>query len=318
MSASGQRVEKVLEFLAKNPDFPPEFVTHLLELEARQIDEQINTELMRKLLFNFSLLDKKLYEANQQLKRDQIRMADDLKAASLIQRSLLPKKLPENGIFKFNWQYIPCESMGGDLVSIVPYDEENYIVYLVDVSGHGTRAAMITVVLSQFLQPSSGQHVSMPYLDPPAMMRELEKEFPFSRFGNFFTIIYGVLNLASFTFRFCNSGHPFPMLIHKDRKPEFVSDHGPMLGLGLPHQWQEKRLVLSHDHRLLMFTDGITECSDDNGQALGEDRLIDLIQEKKQDNPNEMSQAIIQRLKFFCGKAPPKDDISFLLISNIC
>jgi sigma-B regulation protein RsbU (phosphoserine phosphatase) len=314
---SRKRIQKLFELVCMNKDVPAEFITYALELEARKKDEQINNELLKKLLMNYSVLDKKLHEANQQLRKDQLKMADDLKAASLIQRSLLPKKLPQNGVYQFDWQCIPCESMGGDLVNVVPYDEENFLVYLVDVSGHGTRAAMITVVLSQFLQPSSGQHVSMPYLEPAKMMRELEKEFPFSRFGSFFTIIYGVLNVGSFTFRYCNSGHPFPMLIHKNAPPEFVTIHGPMLGLGLPHQWEETKLVLSQDHRLLLFTDGITECVDCSGQALGEERLIQLIQEKKQADPKEMAQAIIGQMQSFCGKCSPKDDISFLLISNI-
>ncbi|GAB4268584.1 MAG: hypothetical protein Kow0029_04070 [Candidatus Rifleibacteriota bacterium] len=294
MEKSSADFLQLLEKISKE-DIPSEFVTYLLETEAIKQDSAINNELLRKLVLNYSVLDKKLHELNIQLQKEKLRIADDLKAASMIQRSLLPKRLPENGVFRFDWQYVPCESMGGDLVNVVPYDEENFLVYLVDVSGHGTRAAMITVVLSQFLQPSSGHHVSMPYLEPAKMMKELEKEFPFSRFGSFFTIIYGVLSLSSFNFKFCNSGHPFPVVVHRDRAAEYLTEHGPMLGLGLPHQWKETKVHLSSESRLFMYTDGITECVNPEGKAMGEDGLLKVIENNKHGNPGVMASQIMEK-----------------------
>jgi sigma-B regulation protein RsbU (phosphoserine phosphatase) len=89
--------------------------------------------------------------------------------------------------------------MGGDIFNMFQLDDDHWGIYMLDVSGHGVQAAMVTVSVSQFLQPNSGHLLSRKSgksgttseLRAPAdVLVALDTEFPFERFNNFFTITY--------------------------------------------------------------------------------------------------------------------------------
>lgn len=310
---------RLFDILRKKSDhLDSKMLEDILQAKAISDDQQINNAMLKELVCDYAVLEKRNFELSQSLLEKQAKIDEDLQAAGQIQKSLLPKSIPHNDNFNFFWQYLPCDKMGGDLVNVIPYDEENLIFYLVDVSGHGARAAMITVAVSQFLTPGDKLNQNIDFLRPSAVLEVMEKEFPFSRFESFFTIIYGVLNLTSGEVRFCNSAHPFPILFEEHQNTKEIEKHDPMLGLGLCPKWTEVTLSLAGKKNLFLYTDGLVECKNESGDQFSEAKLVSSIEAAKSLKGNLLSKEVEENIKKFCGEIPLHDDFTYLHIeSNI-
>ena len=92
---------------------------------------------------------------------------ENLKAAAVIQKSLLPVYAPKVTTFDFAWQFLPCERVGGDLYNLFWLDETRLGIYVMDVSGHGVPAAMVTTSVAQDLDPFRGRLLKRTIDSPP-------------------------------------------------------------------------------------------------------------------------------------------------------
>jgi sigma-B regulation protein RsbU (phosphoserine phosphatase) len=101
-------------------------------------------------------LTKKLIEANENLLKKQKQIDEDLKAAAAIQGCLLPAGCPKVEFLDAAWKFMPCERIGGDIFNLFQLDEKHWAIYMVDVSGHGVPSAMVSVSVSQMMQPQMG------------------------------------------------------------------------------------------------------------------------------------------------------------------
>ena len=235
------------------------------------ISKPINAAVLRVRVRNHIKL--KLYQTALEEARRQAQK--DLEAAATIQRTLLPTQaevaIPGDPGAHLCWSCTPCEEVGGDLVAIFPWDNEHTIFYLLDVTGHGPKAAMITFAAAQFLLPSPHNLSTLPFLVPAAMIQQLEQAFPLERFESFFTIIYGVLRHSSRTLTFCNAGQPTPLLLTERQPPRpLAASNGSLVGMGLNQGIKEEKLILTGQDRLLFYTDGLIDVLAPDGQRFGE------------------------------------------------
>lgn len=307
---------RLFQILNKRSDkIDNDLLEDILEVNAINRDLLINNDILKQLVCDYAILEKKYFEQSLQLQNKQAQLEEDLEAASKIQKSLLPKEVPSIKNFCFDWTYLPCEQMGGDLVNIIPAGQDKWILYIVDVSGHGPKAAMITVALSQFLNSSLGSKSQVDFLRPSSVMQALEAEFPFSRFDSFFTIIYGVLDINSGDFVFCNSAHPFPLLVDENGA-EYIEQHDAMLGLGLCSEWSEIRLSLTGNKKLFFYTDGLVECVNDKNEQFGEERLQKLVAKSKTIHGTVFNKLVHEDIISFCNGISLKDDFTCLLIES--
>ena len=286
---------------------------YLVDLWAELKDAQINALLLEALIKRYSSSEKKLHELTTSLRIKQNALLEDIGAAAAIQQTLLPQNLPVSGVIDAAWEYLPCEQIGGDIVHVSPINKDNWAVYVVDVAGHGPRAAMITVAIAQFLQ-SSAEDLLM---SPENVMLSLDQAFPFTRFNSFFTVIYGVQNLHDRIFRFCNSGHPLPVFMEPGKFPRFVEGNGPMLGLGLPLTWPEISVELRPDTGLMLYTDGLVECVNASGQSFGDDRLLQMLERLQGKSASETVSQIMREMRLFMGETQFQDDFTLLLGKGI-
>jgi hypothetical protein len=147
--------DKIREFDIKNPQYAL-LLKQALEYWASLKDNGINNQLLQDIVFKYSVAEKKLKRLNQELLDKQKRLDEDLVAAAEIQKSLLPQKIDSAENLEVAWEFEPCEHTGGDIFNMFQLDDEHWGIYMLDVSGHGVQAAMVTVSVSQFLQPNSG------------------------------------------------------------------------------------------------------------------------------------------------------------------
>ncbi len=277
----------------------------MLDIWAELLDMRYDSELLKKLVMRYAAAERRIRNLHKQL-------SDDVAAAAVIQQTLLPGVLPNSDRITAAWKFQPCDAVGGDIVALRVLDDDHWACYVLDVAGHGPRAAMITVSVAQFLKPASG----IDMLSPTKVMDALEEEFPFTRFGSFFTILYGVLDLKKRTFSFCNAGHPYPMLARPGSDPEMIVGHDAMLGLGIKDPRNEMRADISGGCRLLLYTDGLTECVAPDGSFYGEERLMRSLAANLDQPAAAAADAIFDAARAFAAGTSYKDDFTMLLLQS--
>ncbi|PKL44590.1 MAG: hypothetical protein CVV41_04295 [Candidatus Riflebacteria bacterium HGW-Riflebacteria-1] len=277
----------------------------MLEMWAELSDLRHEKELLKRLVLRYADAEKRIRNLHEQLR-------DELLAAASIQQTLLPGSLPESTFMEAAWKFQPCDEVGGDIVGLQALDDERWGCYVLDVAGHGPRAAMITVSVAQYLKPSSG----IDLFSPAKVLDALEMEFPFTRFGSFFTIIYGVVDLKQQSFTFCNAGHPFPLLTQHGSAPEFVDRHDPMLGLGFNDKRDEVVVDLSSGS-MLLYTDGLTECVAPDGSFYGEDKLLQEFAKISSHSAEKSADEIFATARSFASGTRFKDDFTLLVLKSL-
>jgi len=265
-------------------------------------------------------LTKRLTLANRDLLEKQRLIDEDLKAAAEIQRSLLPQEYPNVDIMDVAWKFMPCQSIGGDIFNLIRLDEDNWGIYMVDVSGHGVPSALVAVSVTQMMYSSKSvilkRSIDHPphyqIVAPPEVLDKLDREYPIERFDKFFTITYIVLNGQSKRIQYSNAAHPPPVLLHPDGTLEFLDKGGTIIGMGgaLPFEGGENQLRAGD--KLFIYTDGIVEYQDEDGNFYGEDRFFDEMKKLKDEPISSMIDGVIASVMDFGKNNEPQDDISLL------
>jgi PAS domain S-box-containing protein len=157
--------------------------------------------------------NEKLERANAEITAASERLGRDLTAAAKVQRALLPTSLPEVPGVHFAWTFKPCDELAGDSLNIVRLDDRHVGLYLLDVSGHGVAAALLSVTVNHILSKmpdlslslgketdgSSSRHP----VPPSKVAEELNKRFRWDPgTAQYFTLLYGVLNVETGEFRY--------------------------------------------------------------------------------------------------------------------
>ena len=268
-------------------------------------------------------LTQQIMRANEELLQKQRYLDQDLRAAAGIQESLLPRQAPGIKNVEIAWSYKACDQIGGDIFNVMRLDEHYLAFYMLDVSGHGVPAALVTVSVHQSLGPQTGfvakRRLTVPpyyeIVPPGEVLRHLNKEYPFERFDKFFTIVYVVLNFRTGGLQYSNAAHPYPILIRADGSLEILDKGGGIIGVDTFHAFEEEEKQLYSGDKLILFTDGLIEAENDRGEFYGEDRLRSLLQELRHEPIQSLLDGISDTLSTFTQGRKPRDDVSLLGIS---
>jgi len=295
----------------------------LLEYLANLKDNAINKRLLGELVSKYALSEKQLRNLNNELIEKEQRLDEDLKAAAEIQKSLLPQNTVVVENLEIAWKFEPCEHMGGDIFNIFQIDSEHLGIYMLDVSGHGVPAAMITVSVSQFLQQNIVHLLKdkekSSVMAPAQVLHALDKEYPFERFNNFFTITFVIINTKSGDTIYSNAGHPYPVLLRKNNTIELLSKKGPIIGMGDLNfigdskiGFEESHLKIKPGDKLFIYTDGIVEYQNPNKEFYGDDRFYRNLKILKNESVHNIIDQCIRSLMEFGSNTKPQDDITLL------
>lgn len=283
-------------------------------VQAKEL--KVRIEAGRRVLSLEETLDTKNRElalVNDALEASQQRIQRDLQAAAAIQQDLLPKAPLDNFPVVLAWDFMPADELSGDIFNFYPLDNDHMGFYLADVSGHGVPAAMLSVYISKMLsaeprpdslvrlseQEKAGDNAtsgnflfgalnrrgqaqnresSPAYREPKDVAARLNNQFQTTDDSLlYFTMIYGVLNTRTGKGTLCQAGHPYPMICRTDGSIQRLGEGGLPIGLMPDASFEQVDFQLYPGDRLLIYSDGITECSNPAKAHFGEQRLAECL-----------------------------------------
>lgn len=246
----------------------------------------------------------------------------DVDAAAQLQRQLLPAQLPAVAGIRFAWEYRPCSGLGGDGLNVFWLDDDHIGLYLLDVSSHGVAAALLSVTLARLLSPSLNQSSLLRVSDgdgyrisPPGdVARQLNQWLLANSTGEqYFTILYGILDVRTHRLEFVSAGHP--PLLHASANSEPAMLHVPGFRIGCVESadYEETSLQLRPGDRLFLYSDGLTEATSPAGEQLGLERLKRTIEASKGEPIEACTPRLVHEVLRWAVD-DPEDDLSVLAL----
>jgi phosphoserine phosphatase RsbU/P len=251
----------------------------------------------------------------------------DLVEARKLQQTLVRDRYREFAGGTASMLLRPSGHVGGDLVGCFEISASRIAVYSVDVSGHGVASAMMTARLSGLLSGGSpeqnmalgagadGKRQAWP---PEAVASRLNRlMIEELKVEQYFTMAYAEIDLESGKVWLVQAGHPYPVIMRKSGQIEFLGDGGLPIGLIPDASFQRVEAVLAPGDRLVLLSDGVTECPDPSGAELGEDGLGGMLRANDTMQSSALLEALIWDLTQFHSGPDFPDDVSGVIFDFV-
>jgi len=235
----------------------------------------------------------------------------DLEKAKRYVRSLLPDPL-EEGPVRTDWVLQPCAKLGGDAFGYHFIDERTFAIYLLDVTGHGTDAAMHAVSVMNVLRQRALPGVDV--RDPARMASHLSQMFQMDAHGGMLlSLWYGVCDLGSRTIAFTSAGHHAGYIVGPKRDGATPLDvSNVLIGMMPDYPYRSGRAEFAPGSSLFLFSDGAFEIDPANGREWGIDAFVELLTEPRDAGTTE-SQRVLDAVAARTGRPAFEDDFTLVV-----
>jgi serine phosphatase RsbU (regulator of sigma subunit) len=277
------------------------------------IATRVATNLRLRKMAGESSISATLSEANAALRDLNAKFKRDIDQARLIQQSLLPATLPKNEYVEFASVYQPLEEVGGDWYFISQRADGKISTQLADVTGHGLAAALIGSMTKLAL--SAGYKEK-----PNEQLKETNKLIaPQMPQGTFITMANFVYDPKSGDIEFARAGHPPALILRsKEKTVSQLAGQGFAIGFFEDGDYQLLTDKLQENDLLVLYTDGITEAQNRNGDQYGIEGLsASLLSIPAETSAQDVSKHVMTNFKKFCDGRLLKDDVTLLVIKRL-
>lgn len=240
----------------------------------------------------------------------------ELQTVGEIQRSLLPQELPTIPGFEVAAHYLTSARAGGDYYDFFPLHAGGWGIFIADVSGHGTPAAVLMAITHALAHAQPGTHT------PPAVLLQyLNQQLThfYTRDGTFVTAFYAVLDPSTRTLEYSMAGHNPPRLVRANQVLSLNKNSALPLGILCDQAYGQSRVTLEKSDLLLLYTDGITEAvaprtSASPRELFGIDRLDKVLLDCHGCAAERCVARIRSEVCAFSRNSPPTDDQTLIAI----
>jgi len=233
----------------------------------------------------------------------------ELQRAREIQESLLPKEIPQLPGIAVATAWRPAHAVGGDYFDVLRLDGNRLAICIADVSGKGVSAALLMANVQASLR------ACLRDLDSPARVCGIVNGILCENIAanKFVTFFCGVLDANTRTFRYCNAGHPYPILISAGAV-HTLDQSGAVLGVFPSWNYEDFSVNLKSGDKLLLFTDGITEAEDAQGEEFGVKRVAAVGKAYGASSAAELNKQLLAQVSDFCS-AQFQDDATLVVLA---
>jgi phosphoserine phosphatase RsbU/P len=252
-----------------------------------------------------AIYNARLYKDSQEKRR----IEEQLSIARELQQSLLPQPNRELPHLRACSQNLPCHEVGGDYFDYFDLDEGGFCFTIGDVAGKGISAALLASVVQ-------GIFSTQTFKDSPlaTIVANLNRNLTKRGMGNrFVTSFFGILDREG-KCTYVNAGHNPPFLVHRDGTMQLLTEGGMVLGLFAAAQYQSDAVRLKPDDHLVLFTDGVIEARNTEGEEFGEERLRALLQSNAHASTPDLLARLREAVLSFSANAPQHDDITIMIL----
>jgi sigma-B regulation protein RsbU (phosphoserine phosphatase) len=234
---------------------------------------------------------------------------EEIQEAHLIQERLVPADIAQVPGYEIDAAWRPARSVGGDYFDVLKFNENSLAVCIGDVTGKGVPAALLMSNLQATVRDFAG-----PDVQPADLCARVNRAaLPHVGADRFITFFYALLDAPRRRLAYVNAGHNPPFLVHRDGSCSRLRDGGPVLALVPNWECQPGRVELAPGDRLILFTDGITESTDAQGEEFQEERLIALVTAHRHLRSGVIREEIMAALREFNGDKW-NDDATLLVL----
>ncbi|MGE5814790.1 MAG: PP2C family protein-serine/threonine phosphatase [Acidobacteriota bacterium] len=256
-----------------------------------------------------------------QTEAEKKRLEEELRIARDIQMSLLPRGPLAMPGLEVTALCVPAREVGGDYYDFFPLGDRRVAILVADVSGKGTSAALYMAELKGLLLALAQQ-----YQSPRDLLIEVNRILSDNLDSrSFITMTYAVIDLSLGLMTYCRAGHT-PMIYLPARGPlrglaQTMQPGGLVLGLridGIHEKFiallEEDTISLERGDVFVLYTDGVTEAMDQEGELFGDNRLRRIVEEHGHLRSAELRERILREVESFVGEADQHDDLTLILI----
>ena len=238
-----------------------------------------------------------------------VAIQNELSVAQKIQLSVLPTEFPTSDDYQIDGRMEAAREVGGDFYDVLRLDNGKVGLAIADVSDKGVPAALFMMSTLTLLKGSA-----IGLGAPGAVLTEvnnlLEEE---NEAAMFVTLLYAVFNPSNGLLTYSNGGHNPPVIIHPDGRSTLLpATEGIALGVAPDYEYDESSVTLSPGDTLVLYTDGVTEAMNAEGEEFGLDRLCRVLSESPSGNAKDTNAIIFDAVREFAGETPQSDDITCL------
>lgn len=242
-----------------------------------------------------------------------VALQNELNVASQIQQSILPTEFAQGDNYRIYGSMDPARNVGGDFFDVVHMEDGFVGLAIADVSDKGVPAALFMMSTRTLLKGSA-----IGIGDPGKVLGEVNELLEEDNdAGMFVTVFYAVYNPSNGELAFANGGHNSPLIVHADGSSTFLPlTKGIALGVMPGLSYQEQSITLAPGDTVFLYTDGVTEAMNTEGEEFGEERLQQVFATVSPQDPQAANEAVFAAVREFAGETPQSDDITCLALSR--
>ena len=245
------------------------------------------------------------------IKEAAARIDKELEYAKQIQLSALPTNFPEHEDYGIFAQMIAAKEVGGDFYDFYKLNDNTAVFLVADVSGKGIPAAMFMMTAKTIIKDLAERGLEV----NEVLTEANEKLCENNESGMFVTVWMGVLDLTTGNLKYANAGHNPPLLLHENGDFEFLRTRaGFVLGGMDGVNYRINEIILSAGDRIFLYTDGVTEATNTEGELYGEERLMEFMNKNCSTEAQRLLKELKENIDGFVGGAPQFDDITMLML----
>jgi serine phosphatase RsbU (regulator of sigma subunit) len=255
-------------------------------------------------------LQKSQQELHARLKQAYRNMRGDLEAAAAVQRAMLPKAGKRLDV-RFDSLFRPSALVAGDTFDVLSVGTSKVRFFLIDVSGHGAQAALVSAAAHTSLARSM---LARDFDGLPNALARLNADWPEDL--PYLTLVAGEVDTRSNELRLVQAGHPPPVLIRSCGELEQLGTGGLPIGLLSEVHHEELVMAFSPGDRLVLYSDGLTEAEDKSGEEFGTSRLASFWQAHQHTSAAEAVKLMGAQMQHWRGNRPAEDDLTLVVLER--